>query len=168
MGGRVHGMKSVDPKVDGGVMGALSSWDRPDTQDANQRFKDSSKIHKAELGRARPPISSATARIVHGKANPRSVPGARDALSDWNPPTPERRGRRRGAEVPGNVAFGKPSGKSEGLSDLIRHSYQKQWLKEQLAKQSQSLEVQQEPPKQWPRQKNFFEVDCYVLGSLLF
>ena len=36
--------------------------------------------------------------------------GMAAALSAWNPPTPERRGRRRGAEVPGNVAFGKPSG----------------------------------------------------------
>ncbi|EGD82926.1 hypothetical protein PTSG_03559 [Salpingoeca rosetta] len=137
---RVHGKKSTDPKIEGGVVGAMSNWNRPDTHDANARFNQSSKLYRAELGRARPPVSSRADTVVHGKTNPRDVPGAKDALSNWNPNTPSHP-RRHQAEVPKDVAFGKPSQKSEGLSDLIRHNYGKKWLKDQLAKQTQSLHI---------------------------
>eukprot|EP00043_Microstomoeca_roanoka_P003447 m.43865 g.43865 ORF g.43865 m.43865 type:complete len:322 (+) comp12063_c0_seq1:281-1246(+) len=133
---KVHGKKSKNPTEEGGVIGALRNWDRPDTRDANERFKTSSRLYKAELGRAKPAWIHETEEAVHGKKNKMKANGAQEALSNWNPGTPQVRARHH-VEVPKDMVFGKPNTKEDGLSALISHSYGKQWLQEQLAKQTQ-------------------------------
>eukprot|EP00049_Salpingoeca_infusionum_P022644 m.7959 g.7959 ORF g.7959 m.7959 type:complete len:346 (-) comp5303_c0_seq1:493-1530(-) len=128
---KVHGKKSRDPKIEGGVTGAMSDWSRPDTQEHNARARQP-QTYKPELGRARPPISTGIEQRVHGKKNVKRDGGTSEALGDWKPSTPTSRRRPRGA-LPEGVTFGKPSGKPESLSALMTNSYGKQWLKDQMS-----------------------------------
>eukprot|EP01147_Barroeca_monosierra_P000896 gene896-4159_t len=159
--GKIHGKKSIDPSVEGGVSGALSCWNRPDTHEANQRYNKSCRLYKSELGRARPPIEPEAEEAVHGLKNPPHLaqPTATfvlvrvllltescptiyiikctiAALSNWNPSSP-RGASRHHNRAPSGVCFGKASGQHEGVGNVINYSYGKQWLKEQLAKQTQ-------------------------------
>jgi hypothetical protein len=132
---KVHGKKSRDPQLEGGVSGALGDWRRPDTQEHNAR-NDPVRAYKAELGRARPPLSGPDVSTqVHGMKSKKLDGGTQEALSNWKPNTPSTHTRRQG-DAPSNVTFGKPSGKPESLSALMKNTYGEEWLQEQLQKTS--------------------------------
>jgi len=134
---QVHGRKSENPAILGGVRGAMGGWERTSTAEENKRVSPARR--KPELGRAREPISGAgIAELTHGYKSQKNDGGTAAAFADWKPGTPK--GRPRPAiEVPKDVRFGKPSGESQGLGDLMTHKYAREWREQRLQQQQQQV-----------------------------
>eukprot|EP00056_Hartaetosiga_gracilis_P003013 m.58911 g.58911 ORF g.58911 m.58911 type:complete len:362 (-) comp11291_c0_seq2:1681-2766(-) len=144
----VWGKKSEDPKVKGGVSGALTSEQRPGTRDANKHR--SQKLYKPELGRARPPLSHETETMTHGRKNIKKDGGTGEALSNWRPDSPKRAPKVH-YNVDHNASFGeKKKVERDAINDLMKHSYGKKWLKERYEEQQQQ---QQQPQQQQQQQQ---------------
>eukprot|EP00730_Choanoeca_flexa_P001789 TRINITY_DN10783_c0_g1_i1.p1 TRINITY_DN10783_c0_g1~~TRINITY_DN10783_c0_g1_i1.p1 ORF type:complete len:329 (+),score=62.64 TRINITY_DN10783_c0_g1_i1:46-1032(+) len=124
---RVHGMKSEDPTVKGGVQGALGGWRDPSRQGPRGS-------QKAPVGRARPPISKGVDDIVHGRKNVTLDGGARDALSNWRPDSPKGP-PKPSRTVPNGLSFGKPSPAPEPVAELLTTKFADEWIQQQAQRE---------------------------------